>query len=338
MVANEAVYYNFEAEREDALAADGATVVPVFTGEEGGNVYADVVLPDVSVLGAADSLSIDLTMGCIGEGEFGTCPAWDYMAYAYMCDQPASTDNPYASTACSEGDTLPGTCATPLGATRDGTHACLEDGTGYGDVSCPCDTEIARWITTYHREGRWVYDISPMLPLFTSGGTRTLRFQSSNAYTLTGSLRFTNQGKATKPTQLQYLTLSEASETFSVPATAAKVELATVISQHSQPCGEFCDAEHHFVLNGDTTAEIVRSFPGAGTSEGCMDQVSEGTVPNQYGTWWYGRAGWCPGKEVPTVTHDITSQVVVGGENTLEYSVVGDAGNVRRRFWVLTSE
>jgi hypothetical protein len=41
---------------------------------------------------------------------------------------------------------------------------------------------------------------------------------------------------------------------------------------------------------------------------------------------------------VDTVTTDITDQVVLGGENTITYTVEGDAGTVRRRFWILTSE
>ncbi len=345
MAANEAIYYNFEAERQAALDADGATVLPIFTGDQG-SATVEVELPEQSVLDGADTLTLDLTMECIGEGEYGTCPAWDYMAYLYMCDEPDSTDNPYADTACEAGDTQEGSCTTPLGEDNTGTYSCNEDGTGYDDLSCACNTEIGRWITTYHREGRWAYDISPMLPLFSEEGTRTLRFSSSNSYELYGDLRFSNTGKSARPTHLQYLTLSESEETFSVPATATKVELATVISQHGQNsyeggnCGEFCDAEHSFTFNGDTGSTYTRSFSDAGSSEGCMDQVAEGTVPNQYGTWWYGRAGWCPGKEVPTVAEDITSQVSIGGENTVLYEVddTSAAGTVRRRYWILSSE
>ena len=51
----------------------------------------------------------------------------------------------------------------------------------------------------------------------------------------------------------------------------------------------------------------------------CPLQVDEGAVPNQYGTWWYGRDGWCPGKEVPMQVLDITDQVVLGSLNTFDY-------------------
>ena len=337
MAANEAIYYNFEAEREEALDADGATVVTLFDGEQG-SATVEIELPEATDVADADTLTLDLTMECIGEGEYGTCPAWDYMAYLYMCDLPDTTDNPYTETVCESGDTLEGTCTDPFGEATTGTYSCNDEGTGYDDLSCSCGTEIGRWITTYHREGRWVYDISPMLPLVNQGGTKSFRFVSSNSYDLFGSLRYSDTGKSVTPTHLQAILEDDVTDTFEVPATATKVELATVISQHGQTCGEFCDATHSFTFNSDTDATYSRSFPDAGTGEACMDQVAEGTVPNQYGTWWYGRAGWCPGKEVLTVVEDITDQVTIGGENTVDYAIDGDAGTVRKRYWILSSE
>ncbi len=374
-VSWEAVYYNFEAERADAMAAEGASTVRVFDGEVcSGSVSADVSLPDADELAAYDTLSLDMTMACVGDGEYGDCPAWDYMAYLYSCDLPTE-ENPYAETACqpyvaetlglcaagpgegascradtdcldAEGasgtcagyvaaiaaDTLSGDCDAPTGETRSGTYTCASDGSGYGELSCPCDTEIGRWITTYHREGRWVHDVSAVLPLISHGGTQRLKFETSGPYEVTLDLRLSDQGKAARPTETTFLftgggiyTGSNAlyePVTLEIPADAAKVELATIISGHGADgnnCGEFCDMAHHFVINGDDASAIVREFPESTTIYGCRDQVEDGTVPNQYGTWWYGRAGWCPGKEVPTVTTDITDQIVLGAENTFEY-------------------
>ena len=53
-----------------------------------------------------------------------------------------------------------------------------------------------------------------------------------------------------------------------------------------------------------------------------MDKVDQGTVPNQYGTWWYGRNGWCPGKDVPTVSTDITDWVTPGTDATVSYEAL----------------
>lgn len=44
---------------------------------------------------------------------------------------------------------------------------------------------------------------------------------------------------------------------------------------------------------------------GAG-SRGAAAQVSFGVVPNQYGTWPFGRAGWCPGQHVDWWEVDVT--------------------------------
>ena len=216
MVANEAIYYNFEAQREAELEQDDATVITVFDGDVVDNdVYATVDLPDADAMSGFDTLHIDCTMACEGDGEYGDCPAWDYMAYLYLCDDAAES-NPYGSQPCQpavdevmgtcaadgvaqetscrsaadcedgsgvtwscegyvtpvDADTLPGTCTDPYGEQEEQSYVCNDEGSGYDDLSCACDTEIGRWITTYHREGRWVYDNSSMLPLLASGGSR----------------------------------------------------------------------------------------------------------------------------------------------------------------------
>lgn len=406
MVANEAVYYNFEALREAELEALEADVLTVFEEDYcSGNVYVDVELPDAETMAGYDSMTIDLYMGCDGEGEYGDCPAWDYMAYLYVCDT-ADEDNPYAGETCQpyvaevmgqcasgekgekakgeeavscrtakdcedksgmtwtcEGyeeaiaaDTITATCTDPLGESAEATHTCLADGSGYDELACACDTEIGRWITTYHREGRWVYDNSSMLPYLARGGTQTFRFNTSGPYNLDMDLHFSSQGKDARPDELMYLfsggTLNpdynsnHEPMTLDIPADAVKVELATVISQHGADgnnCGEFCDVSHHFMMNGDEDNEIVRSFPEASTWYDCMEKVAVGTVPNQYGTWWYGRAGWCPGKDVETVVFDITDQLTLGAENEFAYKALYQGADytgsatMRLHSWVVIS-
>jgi hypothetical protein len=292
MAANEAVYYNFEAEREERLDAQDAVVISLFDGQvlsdpdrAGVRGYAEALLPDAAAMAGFDTLELDLRLSCEGRGEYGTCPAWDYIVHLYLCDE-------------ADPDT--------------------------------CDVEIGRWITTYHREGRWVHDISSLLPLLGDGGTRRFAFYTQQPYEVTLSLRLSNGGRDTRPAGAIYLfsggsfnaAYNDAYSpvTLSIPSDAAKVELATVITGHggADPgnCAEFCSTTHHFFVNG---IENVRAFPEAGDSDDCMTKTSEGTVPNQYGTWWYGRSGWCPGKEVPMVTIDVTDQVALGGDNVFEY-------------------
>ncbi len=317
MAANEAVYYNFEAERQARLDADGATAIPVFNGEvvsdptwAGARSYADVTFPDAAAMEAFDTMEFDMTAACVGAGERGYCPAWDYINSLYLCDE-ADPD--------------------------------------------ACDLEIGRWITTYHREGRWVHDASGLLPLLSGGGARRLAVYSQQPYEIHLDIRLSDRGKAERPSSATYLfsgghldagyNSAHAPVTVAIPVDAAKVELATVLSGHgmSMPgnCAEFCNVTHHFIVDG---TDNVRAFPGAGTTFGCMDQVDEGTVPNQYGTWWYGRGGWCPGKEVPIVMIDVTGQVTPGTDAVFEYEAyymggdyTGPDANIDLTSWVVIS-
>ncbi len=292
MAANEATYYEFEATRQAALDAEGATVVPVFANEvledpgwAGVRGTKDIVLPDAAAMAGFDSLELDLTLNCVGAGELGECPAWDYDVNLYLCDR---------------------------------------------DDPTKCDTDLAHWITTYHREGRWVHDLSGLLPLLEGGGARRLQFYTQQKYEVTLGLRLLNRGKAARPFETHFLwgtadfgpTYNEGFQPRSilVPAEATKVELMSVITGHGgvSPgnCAEFCKTTHTFTVNGH---DHVLEHPEAGTGVQCMQDVSKGTVPNQYGTWWYGRNGWCPGREVAPVMLDVTAEVTPGQEAALAY-------------------
>ncbi len=314
MAANEAIYYNFEAERDARLESQDATVVSVFPGGAGSDGSpTDADLPDATTMAGFDSMELDLTMGCIGDGELGDCPAWDYMAYVYLCPDPGNPDD--------------------------------------------CSVEVGRWITTYHREGRWVHDVSGLLPLLSEGGSHRFAFQSDNDYEVKLDIRLYNQGKAARPTETTYLfdsfgvpfdeNYNDGFEPIEVdiPDDAAKVELATIISGHGMQspgnCAEFCITTHHFFVNGEEN-EIELS--DAGSQYGCLDKVDRGTVPNQYGTWWYGRSGWCPGWEVPMEITDVTDQVDLGATNTFEYegyrngSPYAGSATIRLRSWLVVSK
>jgi hypothetical protein len=288
MVTNEAIFYNFEAEREERLAAEEATVVELWNTTPvapDGPFDVDVELPDADAMAGFDTLEFDMAMAC-GAGEYGACPAWDYDVYLYVCDAADPTT---------------------------------------------CTTEIGHWITSYHRVGRWVHDASAVLPLLAAGGSRRFRIGISDDWEITLSLRFSNQGKAAAPSETYALfagqyTFDESYNAnfpdvvMAVPSDAVKVELATAITGHgmSMPgnCCEFASTEQHFWVN-DT--DNMQENTMAGDELGCMEQVADGTVPNQYGTWWYGRNGWCPGKHVPIVMTDVTSQVELGADNTFGY-------------------
>lgn len=284
---NEVLQFNFEWEREKALAAETPTVLTMFDGEatQGGNNKVELEFPDAGTMAGFDSLDIDLLMDC---KDYDTCP-WDYIAALYLCD-------------------------------KDDTEQ--------------CGTEIARWITTYGRDGRWVTDVSQVLAYFQDGGKRSLRFDSSGqGYTTTLKIRLLNRGKGVRSTGIQPLFQGNHGFNldynghyeplqFDTPEGVKKVEVFGWITGHGfgndqANCAEFCNHTHHFKVNGGE--EYVKDHPVAGTLNGCKDQVVDGVVPNQHGTWSLGRGGWCPGLDVKPFVADISQSMVSGNPQTITY-------------------
>lgn len=206
---------------------------------------------------------------------------------------------------------------------------CLPDDPG------DCSVELARWITTYHREGRWVHDVTQGLAFLQEGGTRTLEFNaSSQSYLMDFHIKLSHRGKGMRPAQAQWLwgggpfnlgyNPSKAPITFETPDGVKRVDVYAIISGHGwgsdvANCAEFCNHTHHFTLNG--ADEYKKTHPMAGTSGGCQLQIEDGTIPNQFGTWPIGRGGWCPGLEVKPFYADITNSLV-SGENFIEYKAL----------------
>ena len=65
--------------------------------------------------------------------------------------------------------------------------------------------EMGRFITTYHRESRWVVDASHALAWLQEGGERTVRYEWAPSWNVqptgvTTRFRFSNRDKGTTPT------------------------------------------------------------------------------------------------------------------------------------------
>jgi hypothetical protein len=171
------------------------------------------------------------------------------------------------------------------------------------------------------------------MSLIRDGGEREFVFRGANGYTVDIELFFHKRGTGTSVVGHRYLWGSPGGTSFNeeyntkhedvvfeMPEGATRVELVTVISGHghsstNENCAEFCNHQHEFTLNGHV--EIL-SHPEAGQPYGCRDQTIDGGVPNQFGTWVYGRGGWCAGMDVAPRTVDMTGYVVEGS-NTLSY-------------------
>ncbi|GCC23001.1 hypothetical protein chiPu_0001392 [Chiloscyllium punctatum] len=262
----------------------------VMQGDKG--AVATVELPED--LYSYDHLELDASLSCPGTKD-ETCPHWDHTVQLYVC--------------------------------------CMHS-------SSFCNLELGRWITPFRRRiGRWLTDVSPLLPLInTKQCTFTMktapwampwkpslnlrfskRSQSSSGYRsslhpfkllqlFTGGIFDKNYNKKYHPIK------------FVVPSSTKKVELYAVITGHGSDengCGEFCVTSHHFVING--IFNNTRTFDDAGMPLGCANQVLNGVVPNEHGTWLYGRNGWCDGQDVAPWRKDVTKQVNMAGTNSIIY-------------------
>jgi hypothetical protein len=110
-----------------------------------------------------------------------------------------------------------------------------------------------------------------------------------------------------------------------IPSGAKKVELWSIITGHdaaTSQCAEFCNHVHEMTVNGKA---YTKSHPEAASEDGCMPEIAHGMTPNQGGTWWFGRGGWCPGQQVKPWVVDVTADVVPG--ETAQLSYLGKLGN-----------
>ncbi len=201
-----------------------------------------------------------------------------------------------------------------------------------------CTVEIGRWITTYGRSGRWLTDITPLTPLFPKAGEYKFKFTvSGDQYVNYLNFVYKENDSETKAVEIIDLFKGTVpfNETYNdqwteteieIPDSAGKVMISSYITGHGNGsevanCAEFCPFEAVFYVNG-TPYEI--DFNNAGTDRGCFDLVNEGVVPNQYGSWPFGRAGWCPGQDVKLINIDITESIVKGQKNIFTYSAFLD--------------
>ena len=203
------------------------------------------------------------------------------------------------------------------------------------DNASSCGTEFMRWITTYGREGKWLTDISPYLFMLDNDDNRTFKYRGANKGDLTVTFLLSNWNSGLRGQDADfaftggqfdgtYNNLSKYTRdlNFTVPSWADKVEIVATITGHgfgqdNANCAEFCDHQHHYYLNGFTTYEW---HPIVSSSEGCENEVQNGVVANQFGSWPFGRAGWCAGQDVKQWTYDITSwSDMNGGVNHLTY-------------------
>jgi len=264
IVAGTAAYWDYRHNLREELYDPRAhlavgynhTVVP-------GTTTFNVTLPDADVVQQYNTLKAYLQLDCRFQGEtqpasWPQCGEWDYLAY--------------------------------LDVYNDGQFI-----------------EAVRYVTSYGRGGAWMTDITPQLLYLAQGGNWTLRLRKSYTYVTTVFLHLSKKPSYSKPPVKSvdlftggWLGPNFASEhppiTLTVNTTMHRVVLYAVISGHGWgqnllDCAEFCNTEHAFTVNNHT---FSLQFELAGTDDGCAKRTADGVTPNQYGTWFYGRAGVPP--------------------------------------------
>ena len=312
--ANEAVMFNGEALRADARVGEDALEVPVFKGETLSQfAEVDVTLTTADKLAAYDTLEIDIEMRCPNpdapEPAQDNCGAWDYIAWLAVRDDAGQ------------------------------------------------NVEIARFITSYHRETHWTVDATPMLVYLRKGGTQHLRWEYAPSWNVQPTatlltLRFVNRHKGMQPQSVTKLwdgggfnskyDALHPDQTVPIPADAKKVELWALITGHGSDsgtqCAEFCNHQHVFSVGGKT---FKKEHKEAGSSNKCMLNMDKGMVPNQGGTWWFGRGGWCPGMQVDPWVADLagaitTTTATISYHGQLAGKVPPDGGaNIDGAVWLV---
>ena len=275
----------------------------VYTGGWASSISQVITLPSDEELSQYEKMEVELLRGCPdsnGNYSDAGCDDYDRIAHMYMCEEDGSD--------------------------------CME---------------IARWITPFDRQPHSLTDISPFIASLRPGGNKTITFQESGwpNSLLTLKLRLYDLEENNSSSQeiipiwngtVQFNPSYDDNRpptVFSVPENATKIEFVTYITGHGWGsagcfnCAEFCNSRHMFEVNGGVFA-FERDHPNASDNNYCMEleTIAQGVIPNQYGTWGYGRAGWCPGQDVDPYITDITDYVSLGAENIIDYSACRVSG------------
>ncbi|MSP73779.1 MAG: hypothetical protein EXR76_16730 [Myxococcales bacterium] len=288
-VTHDVRYANALALRHDERQALPTTVVELFRGEVVSEfAEVEVELPAALVMDTFDTFEIEIDMRCPNPDapEFNNCGAWDYLAYLYVYDEAGMA------------------------------------------------VQLGRFITSYHRETHWIADVTPMMWHLRAGGMRRFKWLWAPPWNVQPTetrlkLHFSNRGRGMRPAEPVFLyggggfgsmyNVGRVPTVVDIPADAKKVELWAIITGHGADqgqCAEFCDHQHAFTIEGH---EHRRTHTTVGQAEGCVSELERGMVPNQWGTWWFGRGGWCPGQQVDPWVVDVTDEVTPGMPATVEY-------------------
>ena len=256
---------------------------------------ATLALPPTEELDSYNKLELEFELGCgVGAGVDGDCSVWDH-CISLTADCGGSEKN-----------------LGEIGGYTGGSEKNLGEIGGYTN-------ELGRWITTFRRRGsHFITDISNLYFLLRSDDSCVFTVQTENeSWTATANLKFSKSKddelklpRVGVPIVFDNMMTSFTSSaynenrtmSFTPPQGFKKASIFAVITGHGN-C-EFLPTEHQFLLNeGDdnddekifilSSSDIAApQYMAAGSDFGCADGFTvKGAVPNEHGTWYYGRNG-----------------------------------------------
>eukprot|EP01038_Epipyxis_sp_PR26KG_P006468 gene6468-8897_t len=288
ILASWASQYEWFVENLYSNLSEPAYVIPLVQNEVFTAKSKPVTL-NKKLLLSYGTLSIDTSLTCPGNYD-SSCSAWDHtISLTFTCSIPSNGNAKFNR-------------KLEVGGTQN---------------------EIARYVTPFRRRvGRWLTDATPFMALLINSSCDKFEFQATvggQLWYISINLRLSNPNTS-PPTNFEPLFSTLASiadinsryynKTFAIPSSlfVSKVYLEALITTHGYDqfgCCEFLPTAHIFEINNNSSYNLT--FWEAGTEWGCSDKSYLGSEPNEYGTWWYGRGGWCDGMDVKPWVIDVTN-------------------------------
>ncbi len=357
-IAHEAHYFNYEFENiyEPNREYDEITIFDreIYTGGWASTITQLVEFPTNEELNNYSGLSVDLLRGCPdSNGNYSDqgCDDYDRIAHLYLCDGICYDEIEYSwiteQGICEQSgfSWINESCISTQYFGNESQTSCEELNYGW-NYNSEC-YEIARWITPFDRQPHHLTDITPFLANTRPGGVKMIKYQESGWPNSLLTLKLRLYSEEAESTPQSFIPIwngtvqfnpnygdNRPATQFEVPENATKVEFVSYITGHGWGsngcfnCSEFCNSNHIFSINGGEY-EFSKDHPEASANNHCMsiEMISQGTIPNQYGTWGYGRAGWCPGLDVEPFITDLTNHVYIGASNIIDYDACRVSGN-----------
>jgi fibro-slime domain-containing protein len=201
-----------------------------------------------------------------------------------------------------------------------------------------CQDEDGRYkffkaVSGYYTGGWWTLSGDAALPWLKRGGQQTFRitgptvegfgWHANITVRLYDETDDSDAGHAVWMTGWRGMSMrsvyDEATTTYRVvpPPGTERVVFHDLVTTHggggSGGCGEFCTTEQSLRVNDQAFEHAWEQK----TTWDCAARVDQGVTPNQWGTWYFDRASWCPGFTGERWTADITDAFDLSGENTL---------------------